>query len=376
MNILIIKNPISSQPHGGGERHTMQLVDHWRKNGHKIYFATTCPYLRDMARHDRFKVDDISWAGAEAVTEKALAAFIFSWPILRQRWQKYLARMKKEYQIEVLYIYSWNEKFLLGPIARKLGMRLVFVEHRLLENFIRLNPFRKWYVKNSALGAVVAVSEAVKRGVLAVGVPEERVRVIYNGIDLAEFENFKKQPHRGLRFGTISRLSGDKGLGNLIGAAMKIRETIPDIMVEIVGDGPDRKMLLDLVKKLGLHDTVRFHGSLPRNQVVRFLGTLDIFTLTPTHGESFGLVLAEAGAAFLPCVVTDVGGVAEVVKNNETGIVVPAENSAALTVALKKLLDNSAWRERLGRAARARVEKMFTLKRMLNDFDQLLLPER
>ncbi len=372
MNILIIKNPINSQPHGGGERHTMQVAKHWREIGHKVYFATTCRYLRESAESDGFTVDDISWAGREAVTEPALVKFIFTWPLIRRRWKKYLTIVKERRRIDCLYIYSWNEKFLLGPIARRLGMKLIFVEHRLLENYIKRNPFRGWYIKNSKLATVVAVSEAVKRGALAIGVPEENIRVIYNGIDLAEFKNFTKQSHSGLRLGTISRLSSDKGLGGLIGAVAKVREQFPGLVVDIVGAGPDREILQAAVNKLGLEKTVEFRGSLARDQIVEFLGTLDIFTLTPTHGESFGLVLAEAGAASLPCVVTDVGGVAEVVKNNVTGLVVPPANEAALIAALEKLLGNSAWRERLGQAARARVERMFTLERMLRDFDQLL----
>lgn len=373
MNILIIKNPISSQPHGGGERHTMQVARHWRECGHKVYFATTCRYLREQAERDGFAVDNISWAGKEAVTERALVKFMFTWPTLQGRWKKYLAIVKERRQIDCLYIYSWNEKFLIGPLAQSLGMKLIFVEHRLLEDYIKRNPFRGWYVKNSKRATVVAVSEAVKRGALAIGVPEKNIRVIYNGIDLAEFKNFTKQPHSGVRLGTISRLSSDKGLGGLIGAVAKVKARFRDVKVDIVGAGPDREILQAAVNKLGLEETVKFRGSLARDQVVEFLSTLDIFTLTPTHGESFGLVLAEAGAAQLPCVVADVGGVAEVVKNNETGLVVPPANEAALVVALDKLLDDPGWRERLGKAARERVEKMFTLERMLRDFDQLLL---
>lgn len=374
MNILIIKNPIHSQPHGGGERHTMQVANHWRQAGHKIYFATTCPYLGDWARRDGFEVEDISWAGQEAVTEKALAKFTVTWPLLRRRWKTYLKQKKKGWGIDCLYIYSWNEKFLLGQIARSLGLKMIFVEHRLLEKFIKLNPFRTWYVRNSRQATVVAVSEAVKRGALEVGVPAANIKVIYNGIDLEEFHGFCPVAHKNLRLGTISRLSSDKGLESLIAASAPIAKTHENLEVDIVGAGPDEKPLRQKVIESGLKGTVKFIGSLPREEVVKFLGTLDIFTLTPTHGESFGLVLAEAGAAGLPCVVTDVGGVAEVVKNGETGIVVPPGNLAALTVALKKLLDNPAWRDRLGQAARRRVEKMFTLERMLSDFDKILTP--
>lgn len=350
----------------------MQVANHWRKSGHAVYFATTCPFLRDLARQDGFAVDDIGWAGQEAVTEKALLKFMLTWPIIRSRWKKYLDRMKEQRQIDCLYIYSWNEKFLLGQMARQLGMKLIFVEHRLLEKFIRLNPFRGWYARNAQLGVVVAVSEAVKRGVRGIGVPESNIKAIYNGIDLAEFKNFKKQPHRGLHLGTISRLSSDKGLDSLIEAGAKLKPEFPNLVIDIVGAGPDEKALRALINQLNLKSTVRLIGSLPRDQVVEFLSTLDVFTLTPTHGESFGLVLAEAGAAGLPCVVTDVGGVAEVVKHNETGLVVPPGNQAALTLVLKRLLANPAWRERFGQAARARVEEMFTLERMLKEFDQLV----
>jgi glycosyltransferase involved in cell wall biosynthesis len=253
-------------------------------------------------------------------------------------------------------------------------MQMVFVEHRLLENFIRLNPFRGWYVKNCQRARVVAVSEAVKRGVVEFGVPAEQVQVIYNGIDLAEFRLPLKsrRENQGLVVGTISRLSADKGLDLLIAAVKRLGLKFPGLKVEIVGAGPERKKLERLTYNQGRPLPVCLRGGLGRAAIVEFLQNLDVFTLTPIHGESFGLVLAEAGAAGKPSVVTDVGGVAEVVKDGETGIVVPPGDVGALAEAIRRLLGNVDLRKRMGRAARRRVERMFTLDKMLNRYEQLL----
>ncbi|EKD49181.1 MAG: glycosyl transferase, group 1 [uncultured bacterium] len=375
MNILILKNPYESQGFGGGEVHTMQVANFLRKCGHKVYFAGSCKYLLKSAKKDKFEVERINFAGTEAVTEFAILKFLFQWPFIKKRYLDFLKRYRKEKKINVLYILSWNEKFLLAPIAKKLGMKIIFVEHRLLERFIKSNPFKNWYVKGTRDATVIAVSNAVKRGLLELGVDDENIEVVYNGVDLEEFRGARSVSNKdehSIKIGTIGRLSEDKGIEYLIDAAEIVLKKDINVEFEIAGEGPLYESLKVKIEKLKRQNKIRLLGRLSRKNVIIFLDSLDLFVLAPTHGEAFGIVLAEAGAMNLPSVVTDVGGTPEVVWDGKTGFVVPAKDSRAIADALIRLIQSRALRIKMGNAARERIEKKFDLSKMLNSIKRIV----
>ncbi|MFC1721825.1 glycosyltransferase family 4 protein [Patescibacteria group bacterium] len=373
MNILVIKNPYRSQPHGGGELHTMEVMKHLREQGHKIYFAGTCRYLLEMAKAKEFSVTPTEWAGQEAVSEDALLKFLFSKGRINKSWKKFLQRAKETKKIDLVYILSWNEKFLVPPIAKKLGMKVVFVEHVLLGRFIKANPWRNSYIKNANQAITIAVSKAVKQSVVDCGVDSDKVKVVYNGVDLNAFPvSPERSTNEEVRIGTISRLCRQKGLEDLIKATAVLKITWPEIEVDIVGRGDAKGKLKRLIKSLGLEENVHLLGSKPRHQLSRFLETLDIFTYTPTYGEAFGLALAEAGLAGLPSVVTNVGGVPEVVCNKQTGIVVPPHDIELQARAIGFLIENGDKRQQMGEAARKRIQQYFSRDRMLAEITKII----
>ncbi|MFC1617990.1 glycosyltransferase family 4 protein [Patescibacteria group bacterium] len=365
MKILVLKNPLESTPGGGGELHTMQVMRYLRERGHEIYFAGSCPELLSMARQENFETEEIDWAGSEAVSEMAIMKFFFKKKSIKKRYREYLIEQQKSRGIDLLYILSWNEKFLLGPIAEELGMRMVFVEHKLLGRFIAHNPWQKAYVEAAKQATSIAVSQSVKRSIVNQGVPESRVRVVYNGIDLKEFASVTKSAESKFQLGAISRLVPEKDLGRLIEAVKILRSKFPDISLEIVGQGPEKAKLEAGVRDAGLENEVKFIGGLDRHGISKFLSGLDIFVLLSTRGESFGLTLAEAGYMKLPCITTNIGGEAEVVSDRQTGLIIPANDTRALVDALGKLLGDENLRKQYGEAAHKRVQDNFTIDKML-----------
>jgi len=375
MNILILKNPYESQPGGGGEKHTLEVAEYLRNQGHRIHFAGSCQYLMKMAKTAGFPTQWIDWAGTEAVSEGAIMKFAVSWPRIKKRYQKFLRQMKKEKQIDILYILSWNEKFLLAPIAQELGMKTLFVEHRLLERYIRLNPFKNWYLKGTETARVLAVSEAVKSTAVDLGVKPARITVITNGVDTASLDKYrvrvKKGPLPG-RIGVVSRLSPEKGLDILLKAFARLRKEFPKLKLDIAGDGPERSNLEKLSQQLSVTDQVKFIGYLDGpKKLARFLSGLEVFAL-PSRSESFGLALAEAGYLGIPCVASNIGGTKEVIVDGETGLLVPRDDDEALARAIAKLLRDGNLRKKLGQAARERVEKNFSKGRMLAEIEKFL----
>jgi glycosyltransferase involved in cell wall biosynthesis len=172
---------------------------------------------------------------------------------------------------------------------------------------------------------------------------------------------------------TTARLDSQKGLDHLVRAAV----LVPDATFVIAGDGPLRSRLEDLASALGVADRVRFLGH--RADVPALLANCDVFVL-PSLYEGLPLSLLEAMASRRPVIATDVPGSNEVVRHAESGWLVPPANPPALADAIRRLLDDPAGAERMASAARARVEREFSIERMVRGveavYDQVLVRPR
>ena len=111
--------------------------------------------------------------------------------------------------------------------------------------------------------------------------------------------------------------------------------------------------------QLGIDHRTEFVGASPHDEVPSWLNRLDIYVAPSRLSESFGVAVIEASACGLPVIVSDVGGLPEVVRDGETGLVVPRENVPALQAALRRLLLDPALRQRLGRNGRAHVAREY-----------------
>jgi L-malate glycosyltransferase len=128
----------------------------------------------------------------------------------------------------------------------------------------------------------------------------------------------------------------------------------------VVGDGPQRVALQALARELGIEDRVDFAGAVAHADVPGWLQRFDIYAApSRLDSESFGVAVIEASACALPVVVSDAGGLPEVVRDGQTGLVVPRDDVPALQAALKRLLLDATLRDELGRAGRAHVEHAY-----------------
>lgn len=151
---------------------------------------------------------------------------------------------------------------------------------------------------------------------------------------------------------TVANFKAHKGYEYLLQAAEQVRGAIPEVRFVLVGQGPLEAEVRDGVRRRGLDGTVVFAGH--RRDVPRILSACDVFALASLH-EGLSIALLEAMAVGTPPVVTDVGGLAEVVADGEHGLVVPPRDPEALASSIRSLLGDPQLRRRLGRAARARA---------------------
>ncbi|MES2100150.1 MAG: glycosyltransferase [Pseudomonadota bacterium] len=204
--------------------------------------------------------------------------------------------------------------------------------------------------------AIASTSEAMARQVRRL-VPEVgEIGITPFGVDLSRFA---PAPHaeRPLTVGIVKLLTPKYGVDLLLRAFAGL----PDrCRLLIVGDGPQRAELEVLAQALGIAARTEFTGAVAHAEVPSFLNRLDVY-VAPSRldSESFGVAVIEASACALPVVVSDVGGLPEVVRDGETGLVVPREDVPALRAALQRLVLDAALRDRLGRAGRARVLRAY-----------------
>jgi glycosyltransferase involved in cell wall biosynthesis len=218
---------------------------------------------------------------------------------------------------------------------------------------------------------VVANSQAAADRLFVEAVPESKVAVVPNGLDVQKFHS--RSPRRSLRkVIMVANLRQEKGHDVLMAAALSVLQRYPDATFEIVGDGPEHDRLLARHKALGLTTSFSFLGH--RDDVPRRLAEADLFVL-PSRSEAFPSAVLEAMAAGLPVVASAVGGILELVDDERTGLLAPADDAGALADRLCRLMTDPELGARLGEAARERVSARYSFDRMIASFEFLYLTQ-
>jgi len=226
---------------------------------------------------------------------------------------------------------------ILGKIYR---IPVVITEHcscfsrRILT---RINILKARFAMNRAK-IILPVSKDLEQVIKSYGI-ENTFEVIPNTVDTKIFyPPFKNNKNNRKRILLVALLSPVKGIPYLLKALAQLKAKRQDFVLDIVGDGPNRKEYEAMARELGLGDIVRFHGLKAKPEVAEFMRQCDFFVL-PSLWENLPCVLIEAMASGLPVVATNVGGIPEII-NKEVGILVPPKDVNALTRAIDYMLDH------------------------------------
>jgi glycosyltransferase involved in cell wall biosynthesis len=236
---------------------------------------------------------------------------------------------------------------------------------------------------------VVANSSAVRNWLVSLGVDQNHIDVIPNGIvvnkQLTGSRDFRVRRELGIDpktpvIAVISRLNPGKGIEYFLKAALIVRGQFPEVRFLIVGgsyyDPAYKPSLESLARKLNLADSVLFTGE--RNDIPQLLQEVNISVL-PSLSEGLSNSLLESMAAGLPVIATDVGGNPEIVQEGKTGFLVPARDEKALSDAMLRMLKSAEMREKFGLAGYERVGTHFSLDATVRKTEELytmLLEER
>lgn len=289
-----------------------------------------------------------------------------------------ICRILKQRGVHILRTHQY-EASLYGRLAALLARTPIIIPsfHNVYQ---RRKPHRERINRLLAhfSDRVVAVSECVKSDILRYDrIPAEKVRVISNGIDPAEFRGeirgeqvraaLRLPPHSRI-LGTIGRMKIQKGHAFLIEAFAGLKQRMDDLQLLIVGDGPLRCDLQRKAEDLRIDKEVCFAGS--RRNIYPLLSIMDLFVF-PSLWEGMPTTIVEAMAAERPVVASDIPPLREIIPSPDLGVLVPPGDAKSLEHALEQILKDEARSEKLGRLAREYVTSTFGIQRVVSQYQNL-----
>ncbi|MBX3449922.1 MAG: glycosyltransferase family 4 protein [Planctomycetaceae bacterium] len=246
-------------------------------------------------------------------------------------------------------------------LARRLRRPYIVTLHDVVTNRASLPYDRKWCER------VIVVSEAVRQNVLRESrIPADRVTTIPSGVNCDHIRDVIPPLSAGHRpvIGTAGPLEAVKGFPFFLGAAARLLEAGRDVEFLIAGAGPEEQNLRRLATELGIDERVTFAPNL--FDFSEAIAAMDVFVL-PSLQQGLGTIMLEAMALGRPVIATRVGGVYQVVTDNETGLLVPPSDSVRLAERIAELLDNPKFAQRIGAAACWKVELEYSVDKMIEE---------
>ena len=200
-----------------------------------------------------------------------------------------------------------------------------------------------------------------------------KLRRIYHGLELTRYVNLQRAPSSPPLVVSVGQLKEKKGLRHLVEAVAILRDAGVDVRCRIIGDGPQRGELTELVDRHRLIGIVELTGALPHDQVLAHYAAATAFALpcvVASDGDRDGIpnAILEAMATGLPVVSTPVSGIPEVIETEVTGLLSPPGDARSLAEALRRLLLDEGLRTRLGGEGQARVVDAFDVDRNADRF--------
>ncbi|MFU8794326.1 MAG: glycosyltransferase family 4 protein [Dethiobacteria bacterium] len=347
MNIGVFTD--SFRPYASGVVRSIELFSReYNNRGHLVHiFCPEYPHMKSLREEGVYRFISVPWP---TMTD-------FSLPIPMS------ANLNKKIEQLGLDIIHVHSPFLLGRLgaraARHHKLPLVFTFHTLYEQYVHYFPFvettSKKVIKaiarnfSNSCNVVVAPTQLVENYLRSIGIVTDIVK-IPTGIDMGEFKDLDRNWLRN-NYGVnpqdkvllfVGRLGQEKNVVFLIKSFQMVLKSIADCRLVLAGKGPQEGFLRQLCRQLGVENKVIFTGELSREQIVHCYASSDLFVF-PSVTDTQGLVIGEAKAAGVPVVAIRAFGPAEMVNDNEDGILTELSLPAFTKAILKLLKDKDLY---------------------------------
>ena len=270
--------------------------------------------------------------------------------------------------ISILHSHRYKETILASLLKVNLKIPiLIKTTHGIKENYSFIKKFKKFlynFIDHAFsilfVDKIICVSNEIKNKQNKI-YSEKKLETIHNCVEVANLQErtLKNKNNKEIIIGCIGRLVPIKRISLFIQAAVLINKEIPETKFLIVGDGPERKKLENLVSKLDAKDYVYFTGF--QNDPISLLREFDLYILSSIH-EGIPTVVLEAMALEVPVVATNVGGLPEIIENNLSGLLVEPNNKDKIAKSSVKIIKSEELRDKIIKNALDNVKRNFDAK--------------
>lgn len=364
---------------GGVETHLAIILPQMVKYGHKVNLLTgtaegvSVNYSFEGVNVLRVPIMDLNWLykrGLEGIEEE-----------IKKIFTAFLDKTKPDViHAHNMHYFSKAHAEAIERMARKRSIPLILTAHNIWDDllFLELTHRIGWT-------HIIAVSHFIKREIIGIGIDDRKITVIHHGIDQDKFNPainteriINKYPQ--LKDKKIifhpARIGLAKGCDTSIKAIYLVKEKHPDIILVLAGS----KNIIDwgATQQKDIAYLVRLikHFKIEKNCLIdvysleemkQLYAASDICVYPSSSGEPFGLTMLEAMATAKPMIITNAGGMPEVIKDGINGFVIPVRDFELLAAKINTLLENKKLRERLGYTGRQIVESQYTKERVTSD---------
>lgn len=362
---------------GGAETYYFGLIDILKNAGHKIinfsqkneknihnqdkkYFISNIELGR-LNLAGLLRIGRIFWSFSASHKikklikyEKPEIAHIHN--IYHQISPSILPILKKNHIPTVMTVHDFklvNPCYTLWVDNKKRRHKKSLITDILLKLEFKFHKWLKVYEKN--IDVFIAPSKFVKNKLIKGGFEAEKIKVVPHFINLKSYPNESEKPKNYILY--FGRLDESKGIDILIRALKNIKNQ--NVILKITGSGPQETELKKLASNLNLEKRVEFSGRKNKNELIKMISQSQ-FTIIPSRVcETFGLAVLESYGCFRPVITTKAGALTEIVKENETGLLIDVDNENQLTQAIDYLIQNSEKANQMGLAGRQLVENQY-----------------
>jgi len=366
--LLRVLHIISDTNIGGAGRHLLTFLEHYDRARLTVYVL--CPpasLLLEQCAALGVKTYTSSYlAGDRSFGGRGLSGLI-----------REVGAIARNCRIDIVHTHA---SFSGRMAAKAAGVpRIVYTKHRM-----DWETSRGWFKKRVVAflnrltsHKVIAVSLAVKEDLLLNGVPEERIALIYNSVDIKKLrgqagpEKLKFIPGVGDSrvVGMVARLEPEKGHRYFLEAARAVLAKLENVYFIVVGTGSLLNSLKETAKILGIGERVLFTGY--QDDIARFIAAMDVMVV-PSLTEAFGISMIEGMCLGKPCVASAVGGLVEIAgQDGRAAFLVPPGDGEAIAEKVIFLLENPDLAAAMGLRAAEEVEKRFSAEKMADEITSL-----
>ena len=364
---------------GGVETHLVMLLPELVKRGHNVSLLTCS--AEDAKAHDNYKGVKITREPIMNLNWLSQRGLVGVEDEVRHVFSSFLDRTKPDivHGHNMNYFSRMHAEILEKEAKKKRKIPLILTAHNSWDDMVFLK-----LTKDIAWDHIIAVSYYIKKELMGIGCPSHKVTAIHHGIDVEKFKPANKKQYKGkLRFLKNkkvifhpARMGLAKGCDISVKAMCPVLKKFPDTVLVLAGtrnivdweskQQKDIAYIVDLIDSLGIKNNTLIE-MFTLDEMVDLYAIADVCLYPSTVGEPFGLTMLEALASGKPMIVTNSGGMPEVIQDGINGYVVPVRDYEAIATKIITLLGDEALRNRIGATGRKITELRFTKEIMADN---------